>query len=304
MAGNDPELHALESDADDDEALRYAIELSLQDQTPVTPGSTNKALGGQDLTASRETGGSFDIRSLDRKKMEDERLVRLATKRRAPSQAEDTAITETQPLEKRQQTAPKTRGADHAKTRAPQVPYPHGTVKRTWARGYPRSDNDIKMEEVLQKDTLLLAMLSSYQWDEEWILSKIDSSKTKLLLVAFAADDRQVSAWFPGSLWMRVLILVARQKAEMRANAPPGVRFCFPPMHGPGSMHSKLQLLKYPDYLRVVVPTGNLVSYDWGETGVMENVRNSLVARRPLSHWRKCQQQCPQLTDVTDGVYY
>lgn len=37
-------------------------------------------------------------------------------------------------------------------------------------------------------------------------------------------------------------------------------------------MHSKLQILKYPDSLRIVVPTGNLVSYDWGETGVMENV--------------------------------
>lgn len=37
-------------------------------------------------------------------------------------------------------------------------------------------------------------------------------------------------------------------------------------------MHSKLQLLKYPSYLRLVIPTGNLVPYDWGETGVMENV--------------------------------
>lgn len=58
----------------------------------------------------------------------------------------------------------------------------------------------------------------------------------------------------------------------MQANAPPNVRFCFPPMNGPGAMHSKLQLLKYPDQLRIVVPTGNLVPYDWGETGVMENV--------------------------------
>jgi hypothetical protein len=46
-------------------------------------------------------------------------------------------------------------------------------------------------------------------------------------------------------------------------------------------MHSKLQLLFHSDYLRVVVPTvhlpsrliqGNLVPYDWGESGVMENV--------------------------------
>jgi hypothetical protein len=39
-----------------------------------------------------------------------------------------------------------------------------------------------------------------------------------------------------------------------------------------GAMHSKLMLLKYEKYMRVVVPTGNLMSYDWGETGTMENV--------------------------------
>lgn len=38
-------------------------------------------------------------------------------------------------------------------------------------------------------------------------------------------------------------------------------------------MHSKLQLLAHPTHLRVVVPSANLTPYDWGETGVMENVR-------------------------------
>jgi hypothetical protein len=37
-------------------------------------------------------------------------------------------------------------------------------------------------------------------------------------------------------------------------------------------MHAKIQLLKYPKHLRVVIPTGNLTAYDWGETGVLENV--------------------------------
>jgi len=62
----------------------------------------------------------------------------------------------------------------------------------------------------------------------------------------------------------------------MRANAPSkNIRFTFPPMNGPGSMHSKLQILKYESYIRIAVPTGNLVSYDWGETGTQENVRDS-----------------------------
>lgn len=68
----------------------------------------------------------------------------------------------------------------------------------------------------------------------------------------------------------------------MRDNVPASViRFCFPPMeHGASCMHSKLQLLKYPKYIRIVVPTGNLVAYDWGETGVMENVNAMCDGRR------------------------
>lgn len=50
--------------------------------------------------------------------------------------------------------------------------------------------------------------------------------------------------------------------------------------HGASCMHSKLQLLKYPKYIRIVVPTGNLVAYDWGETGVMENVNAMCDGRR------------------------
>ncbi|KOS16800.1 hypothetical protein ESCO_004588 [Escovopsis weberi] len=36
-------------------------------------------------------------------------------------------------------------------------------------------------------------------------------------------------------------------------------------------MHSKLQILKFEGYIRIVIPTGNFVPYDWGEDGIMEN---------------------------------
>ena len=58
-----------------------------------------------------------------------------------------------------------------------------------------------------------------------------------------------------------------RETADM-----PNLRLCFPPMEGQvNCMHSKLMLLSYPGFLRVVVPTANLVPYDWGESGDMEN---------------------------------
>jgi hypothetical protein len=76
----------------------------------------------------------------------------------------------------------------------------------------------------------------------------------------------------------------------MRAYVPANIRFCFPSMAGQiYCMHSKLQLLSHPTHIRIVVPSANLVPYDWGEDGgVMENVsilpfnqRNSLHSRRP-----------------------
>jgi hypothetical protein len=54
-------------------------------------------------------------------------------------------------------------------------------------------------------------------------------------------------------------------------------------LSGPNSyvfqMHSKLQLLSHPTYLRICVPSANLVPYDWGESGVMENVSISQYIR-------------------------
>lgn len=133
------------------------------------------------------------------------------------------------------------------------LPFAQGVVKKTWARGQPRLGDDVTIEEVLQKNDLELAVFSSYQWDDEWFMSKLDLTKTRVLLVAYAADESQ--------------------KEIMKSNVPPNiVSFCFPPMQGMGCMHSKLQLLKFSNYLRIVVPTGNLVPYDWGETGHMENV--------------------------------
>ncbi|KFZ20192.1 hypothetical protein V502_03291 [Pseudogymnoascus sp. VKM F-4520 (FW-2644)] len=132
------------------------------------------------------------------------------------------------------------------------IQYPHGVVKQTWAFGFPRS-GDIKIEEVLQKTDLDLAVLSSFQWDQEWILSKLNMARTKLILVAQAVRGDE--------------------QEEVRKSAPNNVRFCFPSNKDGtvSTMHSKLQLLAHPSHLRVVVPSANLVPYDWGETGIMEN---------------------------------
>ncbi|KAI5457904.1 tyrosyl-DNA phosphodiesterase-domain-containing protein [Mariannaea sp. PMI_226] len=244
MADNLVDLTELGSDMDEEEAIRYAIALSLQEQesqdqlAPQNPGKESSLSHKESSSDSHKSG----LLALDRKKMEEERLQRLAKRRRTAS-SDDDLVEVPPPKRKTPSELPK----------SPSLPpFANGVVKRTWARGYPRTPEDIKIEEVFQKDKLLLAVLSSFQWDEEWILSKVNLRQTKMLLLAFAPNEAQ--------------------KTAMQSNVPHGIKFCFPAMNGPGSMHSKLQLLKYADYLRVVIPTGNLVPYDWGETGVMENM--------------------------------
>jgi len=50
------------------------------------------------------------------------------------------------------------------------VQFPDGIVKKTWVHGCPRQGDDIKIEEVLQKDDLDFAVLSAYMVDPEWVM--------------------------------------------------------------------------------------------------------------------------------------
>ncbi|KAI1375746.1 phospholipase D/nuclease [Hypoxylon crocopeplum] len=272
-------------DGDEDAALSYAIALSLQDtgnassekpielssdgdvddldkgpkypqvtkelkdphaeEPPKLAPSNDTPVNSQQPASTAPSG--FATLGLDRKKMEEERLARLG-KRKAP---------DSEPEVRGRQQRPKfgTEAPVNLATNGTfqDLPYPKGIMKKTWAAGFPR-ENDIKIEEVLQKDELELAVISSFQWDELWMLSKIDCTRTKIVCVAFASSEAQ--------------------QEEIKANVPSraAIRFCFPPMMSTGNMHSKLQLLKYPKYLRIVVPSGNFVPYDWGETGVIENI--------------------------------
>jgi len=147
---------------------------------------------------------------LDRKKMEEERLARLGKRKAAqvedvppPSRPAQRPRIEQVPM-KKEKAASVAAGSKAAVSTlpsastpvstSPQLPFPQGVVKKTWAYGQPRQGDDIKIEEVLQKHQLELAVLSSFQWDEEWMLRKIDLARTKLILIAFATDEAQVRA--------------------------------------------------------------------------------------------------------------
>ncbi|RKF62697.1 putative tyrosyl-dna phosphodiesterase domain protein [Erysiphe neolycopersici] len=235
------------------------------------------------------------LSGLDRKAMEQERLARVARKRLLEQTAEKENVKPDTGVRKRQkiigdtsklhyqelvqiEATKLTRGVGQNSnsnssyisclsdpTRANEklgIQYPNGVIKKTWAHGFPRRGDDISIEEVLQKDDLTLAVLSAFQIDTSWILGKL-SDKTRVYWVLQAKTENEKQRWM--------------------SQASSNYKFCFPAMKGNvRCMHSKLQLLAHPSHLRVVVPTANLVSYDWGESlpeQVVKSLRNFNFSR-------------------------
>lgn len=188
---------------EDDEELKAAIALSLGAQNGVSEGPVAE----EDITSTAPSSHtSLGILGLDRKKMEEERLARL-TKRKAeqnpvspppPRRQKRHEIEASEPGFRSSAISPTTTSAvgTHTLTSspssAPGVQYPRGVVKKTWAFGIPRAGDDIKIEEVLQRTDLELAILSSFLWDLEWLLSKMNTASTRFLLVMQAKDEQTV----------------------------------------------------------------------------------------------------------------
>ena len=208
----------------------------------------------------RETRKDADFLGLDRKQMEAERLARLRRKRGSispPAASRHHKVSP--PLKDLNHVVDYSAGKALANSHGGvsednSAKYLDGVVKKTAVKGFERSGDDISFSEIIEP-TLQLAVFSSYQWDMPWLFSKFSTSKTLTTLVMQAKDEETKSQY------------------RRETSSDSHLRLCFPKMDGGfGVMHSKLMLLSYPHFLRVVVPTANLVPYDWGETGTMENM--------------------------------
>lgn len=277
----------------DDEALQIAIKMSLEEQSSSVAGQQSAASGNAeviDLTESEATWSSsqnahtdsnhqpsgkgasstietpsMGILGLDRRKMEQERLARLGQRPRT------TKSISPPPISRDSERTAKRRKVEHSSGATSATPdpaitgdykieptalrFPNGVIKRTWARSRLRS-NDVTIEEVLQRDKLRKAVLSSFQWDHEWLFKKLDIKNTDLLMVVQAKSQAEQD--------------VIRAEGK---STNPRIKLCFPPMPGQvNCMHSKLMLLFYDSYMRIVVPSANLTEYDWGDDNRMENM--------------------------------
>ena len=147
--------------------------------------------------------------------------------------------------------------APPASQQKPGLQYPQGVIRKTWSPVHPRC-GDIKIEEVpFNADKVKLAVICSYMWDLEWLFTKFPARTSKFLFVMDARTEDERKA--------------RTREAEIVGRGRIGV--CFPPLQGVAKMiHSKFMLLVYEHSLRLVVTGANLTPYDWGETGVLENV--------------------------------
>lgn len=200
-AGNTEKAIEISSDEDDDpddlDAGPSYPSLTSTKSALVSPKRAERIHGsmGESISSSAptptppaSTAAVPGLAGLDRKRMEEERLARLG-KRKAPESSTDETARRQKP---RLGDGDARKDEPNAAPRQQRLPFPKGVVKKTWAFGYSRQGDDIKIEEVLQKNQLEMAVLSSFQWDEEWMLSKIDIQKTKLILIAFASSETQV----------------------------------------------------------------------------------------------------------------
>ncbi|KAI9721142.1 MAG: hypothetical protein M1828_005248 [Chrysothrix sp. TS-e1954] len=204
----------------------------------------------------------------------------------SPAKLERVATSSTEPLSDdaadepvvhkgREKSAPKTEYNGELEA-APQKPaptslkttlrHPCGAVKKTWAFGHDRH-NDIKIEEVLQKNDLQIAVLSSWQLDFEWVASKLNLDKTKLWLVMQARDSAEASS--PLSDPLRNADEVAEGTV-----AEGGERMVKVASHMfSAHLASGLFLHALEAYAAVLsrISADHMISYDWGEGGAMEN---------------------------------
>lgn len=161
---------------------------------------------------------------------------------------------------------------DNDSSSSPAGLHPKGIAFKTHVQGRDDARTISFAELISPSSELESALLSSFIWDFDWLFPHFETRRTKFQLVMHAKSELE--------------------RANIRKDwaGVPNVRLTFPPMEGNvNCMHSKLMLLFYKNNAtsgkndrrdtestcrqrcRIVIPTANLVDFDWGVGGFMEN---------------------------------
>lgn len=171
----------------EDEDLKLAIALSLRskDRHEIINIDSEEDEVASEAPKIAKAPSTLNFLGIDRKQMEQDRLARKRKpslsppptrnlyKRSAHGSVKSGKLGQATDLRANPQPLADFGGLSNDK--GPQEAlFLEGTVKKTWAFGHPRTSEDIKLEELFQKNDLSLAVLSSFQWDVAWLLAKIN----------------------------------------------------------------------------------------------------------------------------------
>lgn len=259
----------------EDEDLKMAIAMSLQDQHVQAPAESVEAMTAKPQQTS--TGG---LAGLDRRAMEAERLARLKRKRGVEEDESSGMVSLSRqvspPPARKQATShnvlssrPANTPSNSSNSSSNPFYFPNHKVLLTShpSRHTPNGLTAVSMRGIISAPrpgfTLKSVLLSSFIADFDWLLPHFDTRGTSFVIVLHAQSAQH------------------RQLLESDFAGVSNVRLILPQcMGGSGNMHSKVMLLFFkseqPDTVseicRIVITSANLTPTDWGVGNVMENV--------------------------------
>ncbi|KAJ2809539.1 hypothetical protein H4R20_000041 [Coemansia guatemalensis] len=128
--------------------------------------------------------------------------------------------------------------------------YPDGAVRITQLKDVPdNSEDTVNLAELLDATELTEALLTTYALDMDWLLAHFRPD-TQLTLIA---DQQQLSRKMENTPEQKQL----RKEQGIRMITP---EFIIPEVQ---IMHTKLMLLFYPEHMRLLVSSANLVEDEW-----------------------------------------
>ncbi|KAJ3269086.1 hypothetical protein HK104_005185 [Borealophlyctis nickersoniae] len=132
-----------------------------------------------------------------------------------------------------------------------EMKYADGLISMTYVRDFGRAGY-MTFDDLVKRDHLQKAFFCAFQVDDEWLMDKLPRD-INICVARHRGSDIPADV---STVYMPVT---------------PRLMWVFPPMAGTefGCMHSKIMMLWYPGFLRVVITSANLFAFDWE---LLENV--------------------------------
>ncbi|KAF9545066.1 hypothetical protein EC957_011307 [Mortierella hygrophila] len=119
--------------------------------------------------------------------------------------------------------------------------YHTASFRNTHILGTDRGKWDVRFQDLVNRNHLTKAILTTMDLEEDWLNAYIPHSIPQCRVKTWKARDDQVKGY---------------QTIEKAL-------YVHPPLGAFGSFHAKLMVLFYPTFVRIVISSANLVRHDW-----------------------------------------